>query len=225
MFKRDWTQAFRNSAASGVSDPKLIRSLMSSRFSGNLRIVMVVPSSADGSVMMWTREPSGRRASTIGCTRSSRRSSGRTIRCAVHRTCSSSSKVRSVSSSLPRTSAKMIFGPLTMISEQLLSRTIGSIAPKPSRSSSRPIRSSANSIGVTRNSAFSCPAFSITARSRSRDQQDFLRVFPAPRIGFVGRLQQFRAQQLPQIGDFRRRRSLLARQITAVVERYVGIFG
>ncbi len=41
----------------------------------------------------------------------------RTMRCAVHWICSSSSKTYSVSSSLPLYSAKMVSGPLTMISE------------------------------------------------------------------------------------------------------------
>ena len=48
IFSRATTHACKNSATSSVNDPQWIRSSTVRRFSGNLRMVMVVPCSADG---------------------------------------------------------------------------------------------------------------------------------------------------------------------------------
>ena len=66
MFSRATTQARRNSAISGVIEPKRIRSSTRSFSLENLRMVIVGPTSEMGGMTTLTREPSGRRASTIG---------------------------------------------------------------------------------------------------------------------------------------------------------------
>ena len=60
--------------------PNPMRSSTWIRFFGNLRIVIVGLSSASGGMMAWTREPSGRRASTVGLDSSIRRPIGPTMR-------------------------------------------------------------------------------------------------------------------------------------------------
>src|ERR1700675_1626314 len=66
MFSFPLTQAARNWAAFGEIDPKLIRSSIVYGSRENFRIVRVGPRSARGGMIAFTREPSGRRASTIG---------------------------------------------------------------------------------------------------------------------------------------------------------------
>ena len=73
MFSLPRTQASRNCAAFGVSVPNLIRSSIVSGSLRNFRIVSVGPVSASGGMIALTREPSGRRASTIGEASSMRR--------------------------------------------------------------------------------------------------------------------------------------------------------
>lgn len=60
--------------------PKAIRSSVVSFFLENLRTVTDDPSSARGGMTALTRDPSGRRASTIGLASSTWRPSGSTMR-------------------------------------------------------------------------------------------------------------------------------------------------
>src|SRR5438094_4820300 len=73
MLSFPWTLAERNCAAFGEIDPKLIRSSIVYGSRENFRIVRVGPLSASGGMIALTREPSGRRASTIGDDSSMRR--------------------------------------------------------------------------------------------------------------------------------------------------------
>ena len=67
------TAAARNCAALGEIDPKEIRSFIVYGSRANFRIVSVGPFSESGGMIALTREPSGRRASTIGDASSMRR--------------------------------------------------------------------------------------------------------------------------------------------------------
>ena len=67
----------------------------------NFRIVKVGPPSASGGMIALTRQPSGRRASTIGDDSSMRRPTCETIRSMIRRRWASSTNVASVSSTLP----------------------------------------------------------------------------------------------------------------------------
>ena len=102
----------------------------------NLRMDMVVPSSARGWVITLTRLPSSRRASTMGLASSMRRPTRAAMRWAVLKTCSSSMKVMGVSSSLPNRSTKTWSYPLTRMSLTVSSSSSGSMGPTPSISSS-----------------------------------------------------------------------------------------
>ncbi len=62
------------------------------------------PHSDSGGMMMFTREPSGRRASTIGLLSSTRLPSGATMRSIMRITSAVSRKRTSLSSSMPRRS-------------------------------------------------------------------------------------------------------------------------
>ena len=73
------TQAARNCAACDVRDPNAIRSFIVYGSRENFRIVSVGPLSASGGMIAFTREPSGRRASTIGEASSMRRPTCDTI--------------------------------------------------------------------------------------------------------------------------------------------------
>ena len=70
----------------------------------NFRIVMTGPTSDSGGMMALTREPSVRRASTIGDDSSTRRPIGAMIRSMMRMTWSSFWKTTLVSSSLPERS-------------------------------------------------------------------------------------------------------------------------
>src|SRR5205814_9802342 len=74
-----FTQAARNWAAFGEIDPKEIRSFIVYGSRENFRIVSVGPLRASGGMIAFTREPSGRRASTIGDASSTRRPTCDTI--------------------------------------------------------------------------------------------------------------------------------------------------
>ena len=101
MLSRASTQALRNVAISAVNVPNRIRSSTVNGSLENFRIVTVGPFSAIGGMIAFTREPSGKRASTVGDDSSMRRPSGETMRSMTRITCSSSLNSTSVSSSLP----------------------------------------------------------------------------------------------------------------------------
>ncbi len=73
MFRSDSTLLQRNLAACSVIVPSLISSSRSNLSFAKRRIVSRGPESERGGMMAFTREPSGRRASTIGDDSSMRR--------------------------------------------------------------------------------------------------------------------------------------------------------
>jgi hypothetical protein len=77
------------------------------RFLLNFRIVISGPLRLRGGMMMLTRLPSGRRASTIGDDSSTLRPTSATILLMIRRMCDSSSKRTFVSNSLPWRSIQM----------------------------------------------------------------------------------------------------------------------
>ena len=101
MLRRASTQARRKSNISGVAVPKPTRSLTVYGFAENFRTVMTGPVSESGGMIAFTRDPSGRRASTLGLDSSMRRPIGAMIRSMMCMTCSSFRKATFVSSSLP----------------------------------------------------------------------------------------------------------------------------
>ena len=98
------THASRNWAHFGVSVPKRSRSSILKGSLRNFRIVSVGPETASGGMMAFTREPSGRRASTIGEASSMRRPMREMILSMIRSRCWSSTNAASVSTILPRRS-------------------------------------------------------------------------------------------------------------------------
>ncbi len=103
-FRRPSTQTLRNSNISAVAVPKPTRSSTVYGRAENLRMVITGPISDSGAMIAFTREPSGRRASTRGLDLSMRRPSGVMIRSMIRSTCSSLRKVTSTRTILPRRS-------------------------------------------------------------------------------------------------------------------------
>ena len=101
MFNRASTHARRKSNMSAVAVPNRMRSSTVKGDAENFRIVMTGPTSESGGMMALTREPSVRRASTIGDDSSTRRPIGAMIRSMMRMTWSSFWKTTLVSSSLP----------------------------------------------------------------------------------------------------------------------------
>jgi hypothetical protein len=100
-FLRARTARVRNSAISGAIEPRATRSAIVIVLAVNLRMVTHGPRLASGGMIAFTREPSGRRASTSGEDSSMRRPSGLTMRSSAARTASSSVKRSAVSSIRP----------------------------------------------------------------------------------------------------------------------------
>ena len=84
--RRASTQTLRNSNISAVAVPKRTRSSTVNGLAENFRIVMTGPISDTGSITALTREPSGRRASTLGLDLSMRRPRGAMIRSMIRST-------------------------------------------------------------------------------------------------------------------------------------------
>ena len=93
--------AVRNSSIGSVHDSRVTRSCAPRRSVLKRRIDIAGPSSASGGMIALTREPSARRASTMGLDSSMRRPTELTIRSIICIRCRSSLKTMSVSSSLP----------------------------------------------------------------------------------------------------------------------------
>ena len=101
MFSFPFTQAARNWPALGVIVPNEMRSFIVYGSRENFRIVSVGPLSASGGMIAFTREPSGRRASTIGDDSSIRRPIVDTILSMMRRRCALSANAAFVRSILP----------------------------------------------------------------------------------------------------------------------------
>ena len=95
------------------------------------------PSMASGGMMAFTRDPSGRRASTIGDDSSTRRPTRDTMRSIICNRCASSRNRAAVLCSRPIRSTKMVSRPLIRMSEMVASLSRGSSGPNPKISSSR----------------------------------------------------------------------------------------
>ena len=91
-FTLETTEARRKPAAASLMLPMRIRSSTPKRSFWNLRMVITGPPTAIGESTMFTREPSGRRASTIGEDSSRHRPTGATMRSAMRGTCAASRK-------------------------------------------------------------------------------------------------------------------------------------
>ena len=117
MFSSALMQLSRNEDASSEIVPISISSAMWNRFCANFRIVSSGPDRDSGGMIAFTREPSGRRASTSGDDSSIRRPIWPTIFVMIRRRCDESLKVSVVGESRPARSIQMSRGPLTMISE------------------------------------------------------------------------------------------------------------
>ena len=89
-FSCAWMQRLRKSTDSSFIEPRLIMSCSPRRLRENFRIVSSGPDSESGWMIAFTREPSGRRASTIGDDSSMRRPICATIRLMMRRRCESS---------------------------------------------------------------------------------------------------------------------------------------
>ena len=98
---RPRTQASRNADACSLIVPSRIRSSMENASAENLRTVRKGPPIARGWMTALTREPSGRRASTIGVDSSMRRPTWATILSMMRRTCVSSTNEASAWMILP----------------------------------------------------------------------------------------------------------------------------
>ncbi len=101
------TQASITVVRSRVQVPKSMRSLAVYGSLANFRIVSTEPLRASGGMMAFTREPSGRRASTIGEASSTRRPTAATILSITERYWMSSVKESSVGSRRPSRSTQM----------------------------------------------------------------------------------------------------------------------
>ena len=129
------TAVCRNSSMSGDMEPKRIRSSPASLRLRNLRIVMLGPFSASGGITALTREPSARRASTMGELSSMRRPIGATMRSIAPSTARSSVKMTGDRVSRPSCSTKISLWQLTMISDTVGSAISSSSGPSPMISS------------------------------------------------------------------------------------------
>ena len=101
MLSRERTMARSTATISGVSVPRRIRSSTVSALRPKRRMESSGPSRASGGMMAFTREPSGRRASTMGELSSMRRPTRDTMRSMICSRCWSSRKMTGVGSSLP----------------------------------------------------------------------------------------------------------------------------
>ena len=99
-----FTHAARNASISGVALLMAIMSLTRRGEPPKRRIESTGPSMASGGMMALTREPSGKRASTIGDDSSMRRPTRDTMRSMICCRCALSRKRTCVSSSLPKRS-------------------------------------------------------------------------------------------------------------------------
>jgi hypothetical protein len=101
MFRPPRTHAEISPASAGVSVPRPMRSSTWSGSRENLRMVSMGPSTASGGITAFTRDPSARRASTIGDDSSMRRPTWATMRSITRRRWSLDRNRASVASITP----------------------------------------------------------------------------------------------------------------------------
>ena len=166
------TQCDRKSSIGLVNAPRVTRSSALRRSAGNRRIDISGPSTASGGMMAFTREPSARRASTIGELSSTRRPIRLTIRSMTRSRWASSWNVAVTRSSTPRRSTNTFRYVLTRMSLIVGSRSSGSRGPRPntsSRTSANRVSRSARLSGVdsSDSSCASSVRISLSALARS----------------------------------------------------------
>jgi len=132
MLTLAWPSACSTSTIGGVRLRLASRFSMVSGLTAKRRIDRIGPSIASGGMMAFTREPSGRRASTIGLDSSTRRPTRETIFSMIFIRWALSLKVTSVSSRRPARSTYTMAAVLTRMSETPGSASSGSSGPKPS---------------------------------------------------------------------------------------------
>ena len=135
MLHRACTAADRKSITPWGNAPWRIRSSTVSGLEPNRRMDMAGPSSASGGMMAFTRDPSARRASTMGLVSSTRRPIRPTMRSMICRRWALSRNVTSDRSSLPLRSQKMRSHRLTRMSLIVGSLSSVSSGPRPNVSS------------------------------------------------------------------------------------------
>ena len=145
MLSRAWTAARSTSARVGGTVPYSIRSAMRRGSAAKRRMDSTGPSRASGGMIALTREPSARRASTMGEDSSTRRPTADTIRSITWRRCALSRNTTRVRSSFPRRSTYTSRGPFTRMSDTLGSCMRGSIGPSPKVSCSTSLMSCSRS--------------------------------------------------------------------------------
>ena len=104
MLTRAFTATRKSSRIAGESVSRSVISSSPDPCMTKRRIEIAAPSRARGGMMTLTRDPSGRRASTMGLDSSIRRPTRPATRCAMWRRCRSSRKRMSTGSSRPRRS-------------------------------------------------------------------------------------------------------------------------
>ena len=154
----------RRSAPGAPAAPKASRSTGRAR---KRRMVTHGPSSASGGISACRRDPSARRASTIGDARSRRRPSGATTR-STSRTIPPASRSSSTVSRRPARSTYARPGPFSITSLTSGSESSGSRGPSPETSSvSSPSRCS-NRAGVRRGASSRSSSASRVRTARAR---------------------------------------------------------
>ncbi len=155
---------------------KRIKSLSISFFLENFRIVMLGPLMASGGMIALTRDPSFRRASTMGELSSIRRPSGETMRSIAANTDASFENDISERVNTPWRSMKMSLNRLTMISVTVSSDSSASSGPKPtisfstmSRRASRIFLIETKAGSVSINSSISFCTAVLSSASAIRD--------------------------------------------------------
>ncbi len=118
----------------------------------NRRIVTHGPSTASGGRTAWSREPSAKRASTMGDERSRRRPRGAITRSAM-RTMPAASRVSASGSTTPSRSTKARPGPLSITSVTAGSARTGSSTPRPTASCTSSVSSASNRSAASRGSS------------------------------------------------------------------------
>jgi hypothetical protein len=104
MFRRARMAPPRNCTIGSVIEPSSRRFSIERALRRKRRMERIGPSIAAGGMIAFTREPSGKRASTRGVDSSMRRPTREMIRSMIRRRCASSRNWTSVISSLPRRS-------------------------------------------------------------------------------------------------------------------------
>ena len=166
MFSRAVTHACNRSAMPAVHARLRTRSALRSGVLPKRRIDSIGPSTATGAITAFTREPSGRRASTMGDDSSMRRPTRLTIFSMMRITCAASLNSTGVRWSFPLRSTYTSLGVVTRMSEMVGSASSGSSGPRPNTSSSTSsrMRCLSTAFSSASSSSSSCESAMRTSR-------------------------------------------------------------